>query len=270
MKTLKVNSLIKITLIYFVFIIVNCTENRIEINYDLKISYETKKPFYILKNSTISTIGTNFDSLKDNLDQIRNSFEECVYYGKGIDSCLLILPQKCLIVCPGKMQIEKLFNLNRILDYNNGVTCFDLKVGKNIIHSVGIMSMYASLTRTAEGKQIDYTWEKEWNNLRLLCDLDQVIILKNNDTLFNGNYNQLNQKCYQQLFNRNNITLTYHKLKLPIVTINPTCNLTMNKISELSKHFPEKDQILFQFGKYFGCTDSLRDIWADTFYLNNR
>ena len=162
------------------------------------------------------------------------------------------------------MAVLKLLKLGRVLGSIKDVICFDLKIDSNVVHVFSVVSFRTGTIFDPDGNQIDYTWERKWNSLRILCDSENVIILKKNDTLFNGTYEQLYKLKGNDIFSINNISYIYQKTNMPVMTIYPTCDLTMKRIYELISYFPERDTILFQFGKYFNCTDILHDIRADT------
>jgi len=250
-----------------VFCTFSCSNSHTADKYDLTVSLNDSNSYYTFNTRLSSERGTSFDSLGSILRKANMAYQDCMREGGHYTSCASYFPQNILICCPDAMHIIKLLELSFWRYSINPTICFDIKIGNNVdvIHSIAVVFFHGSGSLfDRNGRQIDHTWEKKWNSLRILCDPVSVKILKRNDTLFDGSYEQLNKLKGNKLFNSTNITTFYHESNTPIVTINPTCDLPMIRIYELTRYFSERDQFLFQFGKYFNCTDYLNDLPADT------
>jgi hypothetical protein len=130
------------------------------------------------------------------------------------------------------------------------------------VHIFANFSLPAIRITRADGKEYDEYWEKRWEYLRILCNANRVIILKGIDTLYNGNYGRASVMKCKELLNSNNALKRSSNMR--IVFLNMTCDTRIKRLSEIADYFQNPDQIYFQLGNGFACTDTLTDLRVHT------
>lgn len=251
---------IKITIFTCILCLCGCL---FKVRRDLTILLNENPPYFILNDDKFPYKGTHIDSAiihKENtitrcLENVKKTGNNKNYY--------TFRPQKCLVVCSGDQDVSKLINLRFLLDIYDWSTPFDLKIDDKLIHVRAVLGYPGGSNLTKDGKHPDDYWDKKWACLRILCNPSRFIILKDEDTLFNGSYNQINEMKCKSLLNPNNIAKasSFPLVKdISLVYLNPTCNTPLKNIAIIAACFSNSDHIYFELGRGFTCSDSLTDI----------
>lgn len=251
------NHLITTTLLILLF----CSISNLY-GFTLTVSYNTNQFQYSLKDSILSYDGNNLDTLIEIMKEVFANEEECVKNGGEVKKCHQAY--RILFDLPESMEIGKLIGFSKILQSVDG-NAFDLKIGEKTLHIYAITDFRGVLTSTADGRVIDGHGEKLKRGSRILCDPSNVIILKGADTLYAGNYEKMIQIIK---LNQDKLLSNTPLNHLPIVVLNPTCNLPLKRIGEIAECFNDYDKIQFQFGRYYGCVNNtLEDIKVNATYF---